>query len=1051
MAEQWFEKNANIKCKIDLEEGGLPPNFEEKRPYYHLHPFFQIAWDAEGEGKNQSYDDSTVQFSAMFGSCNLLRAATAKFSTEMAFQEDILIGLKPDPSEDGKNLPSKSSFAEWFSFAITNVDVSKAYKFHVYPVNRKSMQRMRPLMSNLDAEDPEWQRIGIDCECVALGDSLWTSYASTAGYDGFEAAYVYTFTINFPAETVSPEDTLILSLNQPYGKLHLECGLLSPLEKSPHARLSQLVQGDDRFPLVVVTEDKNESKSKGVKKPLIVIMARLKAADVSSSYAINGFLLHLAFDNSLEMRSLRQRFCFYVCPMMNPQGAYAGLSRSDCDGHNLRQCWKHPSREKHPQVYYLKKLLRRSHKAHRLLAFIELAGSATASSAMYLEGVEEVVSTQRTARLEASSKNEHHPCSNLPIPSPWSFVYQLMKRLKDFRHDRCRFVSHSFAKHARVQAAHHAASSLTHHPVHFTLKLCSAVHSTGDINRRVGPTGARYQCLSARHWFAVGEVLLSALHDVYFDSADDQNKPSAISISTSASAMAESPHPYMDKKSKHVSGMSERDNIDYFNSAAYRTVILALTSGQGMLLDRHRSTVIQRAFQHFHPHGEMVRDDEDEGDTEDDDSVASMSSDDSLYSDDSAMAAAAAAADIESPSSSLAEKEQELGNLLESSSDDEEEDDRDNGDERDGGGGGSKEKKILGAKIQIGTAHGRYLDDEEARTLRLKQQADKDDKDSLSARFMRLRDGPVKKRVDEEYRVLDETFASIIARYTLKGKAAKDCGSSMKGKFPDFNELIRRDEERWLASHFPRKDRVGKSTKLDEQLGAIFGATGALDRDKVGMPLSPPTIGAVGGFNTPFQDSSESVHGRFSPISLSINRVSSTTRSSTRELTASWPNLPPTAGVAAPLVVHVGEEDDDDGRGYAPPSIIEQASSVDSPPSFIAASSKETSASLWHYTDSLDSNNHLDLPLLYSMDTLTISKTNQDLSFPKQQQQREEIRIDSPRVARIFGERDEWSEDQLTLSTATPPRASQSSRVPNSILKTLRRKYTRQANQKVTI
>ena len=85
------------------------------------------------------------------------------------------------------------------------------------------------------------------------------------------------------------------------------------------------------------------------------------------------------------------------------------------------------------------------------------------------------------------------------------------------------------------------------------------------------------------------------------------------------------------------------------------------------------------------------------------------------------------------------------------------------------------------------------------------------------------------------------------------------------------------------------------------------------------------------------------------------------------------------------------------------------------------------------------------------MDTLTISKTNQDLSFPKQQQQREEIRIDSPRVARIFGERDEWSEDQLTLSTATPPRASQSSRVPSSILKTLRRKYTRQANQKVTI
>ena len=86
--------------------------------------------------------------------------------------------------------------------------------------------------------------------------------------------------------------------------------MLTPICKSPHVRRDQLVEGDDRFPLILVTENGDECKENGGKKPIIAMVARMKASDVASSYSMDGLLLHLALDNSLEMSKLRKTLYF---------------------------------------------------------------------------------------------------------------------------------------------------------------------------------------------------------------------------------------------------------------------------------------------------------------------------------------------------------------------------------------------------------------------------------------------------------------------------------------------------------------------------------------------------------------------------------------------------------------------------------------------------------------------------------------------------------------------------------------------------------------------
>ena len=199
----------------------------------------------------------------------------------------------------------------------------------------------------------------------------------------------------------------------------------------------------------------------------------------------------------------------------------------------------------------------------------------------------------------------------------------------------------------------------------------------------------------------------------------------------------------------------------------------------------------------------------------------------------------------------------------------------------------------------------------------------------------------------------------------------------MKGKFPNFKELIKRDEERWLADHYSRKDRIGKSTKLDEQLQALLKATGTLDTPEDGLrgPLSPPTITGIERITIPLQkpDLSDIIaYGQSSSESV-------------------FDGAPGRGSTPSPVTWSLGASI---GKGDG-----EEDAATSAPAGVTEIDDKHRSCVAMDSEESLNGKNgpFLCLPLAYNFDA---GKTTKQRGASINHL--EEIKIDSPRVTRVF-------------------------------------------------
>jgi len=95
------------------------------------------------------------------------------------------------------------------------------------------------------------------------------------------------------------------------------------------------------------------------KKKIILITARVHASEVTSSFEIEGILHFLTSNDSLAIH-LRDLFTFKIIPMLNPEGVVLGNSRVSLTGSDLNRRWDQPDEYLHPQIYFLKNLIRMS-------------------------------------------------------------------------------------------------------------------------------------------------------------------------------------------------------------------------------------------------------------------------------------------------------------------------------------------------------------------------------------------------------------------------------------------------------------------------------------------------------------------------------------------------------------------------------------------------------------------------------------------------------------------------------------------------------------------
>lgn len=817
------------------EEEAAPYSYEAKRESWRQHPFFESVVERT--------NNQHIWFEQSGG---LLSALKVGFSSgapaDVVPVEEYLVELEQ---------------SRYRSFELRFCNVSgedgRICRFHVAPflVEPSALpDGQRPVLLNSTACDEAssacWRRIGYDFEYIPLGQSLAGQCPALSC--GPEGAYTLSFTVQFPADT-SLGDVLILAYHQPYSVSDLERSI-SILETSPHVQRSSLSgragerggglgEGGEttQFPLLKITERGDEEKAvvgnKLVLKPVIILLARSGAADVMSSYAMEGCLHSLAFGKSQAMADLRKKFVFYALPMLNMGGVEAGNVWKDQHGTDLRKCYRKPQRETQPQVYYLKKLFRQLCTKHRrLLSVLELVGRFDKQH-MYIEGVEEAAGeaafNRKCERLQAAAATARHPFCDLRIPSPYDFVFHFMRREgKYFNHEACTFITKGEVTSARAMDARTAAAAFSHHPLCLNVVLCGLARKTASTEQTEGEEEelnykgtSPLMCLSARKWFLTGRNVLLALWDVYRD-PNLNNPDSRVGEECHAKEEDEPAgcilHPLWQPHFLRTSPSLNR----FLESHAFQTAKMALTHGQSALARRHRSTVIREAFAfHFRktkkpPPSTRV---EEEASSEDE-QYRYDCPDDGIHSSDEGSVSSLPDVNDEGAGACAKEKEKEKGKrkvaLLPRR--------------------GSTKVRRDSAVLKADEGEKEEEEKRESAFAPAPPLETMTSKDNVGSRYRYTafgKVGPAKKRSDEDYVVKDEFFRRTVDRYTLAPGALRDDASArndgsdaqinaekIPARFPIFADLIARDELQWLATHHPK--RAGRSIRLDRQLGKVL-------------------------------------------------------------------------------------------------------------------------------------------------------------------------------------------------------------------------------------
>jgi len=194
----------------------------------------------------------------------------------------------------------------------------------------------------------------------------WRGYNAVASYDRetwFRVPTTYESGELAIAHEVS-RDSIYYAYFEPYAwERHL--ALLGRAEASSRAQVRDLgptVEGRD-MNLVVVGEEG------GARKPVWII-ARQHPGETMAEWFVEGLLARLLDDADAIAPSLLERAVLYVVPNMNPDGSVRGNLRTNAAGANLNREWQAPSRERSPEVLYVRNAM----ESAGVAAFLDVHG-----------------------------------------------------------------------------------------------------------------------------------------------------------------------------------------------------------------------------------------------------------------------------------------------------------------------------------------------------------------------------------------------------------------------------------------------------------------------------------------------------------------------------------------------------------------------------------------------------------------------------------------------------------------------------------------------------
>lgn len=184
----------------------------------------------------------------------------------------------------------------------------------------------------------------------------WVGYHVVASYDREEWFRIpSTFDGDTLTFKVTPENSsMYFAYFAPYS-YHRHQDLLHLAQSHDNVCLKTLGHTLDNrdVSLLVIGDEKSSSKEDGEKKK-IWVTARQHPGETMAEWFVEGLVQRLLDETDTVSRALLNKAVFYIVPNMNPDGSVRGHLRLNAMGVNLNREWQNPSKEKSPEVFYVR-------------------------------------------------------------------------------------------------------------------------------------------------------------------------------------------------------------------------------------------------------------------------------------------------------------------------------------------------------------------------------------------------------------------------------------------------------------------------------------------------------------------------------------------------------------------------------------------------------------------------------------------------------------------------------------------------------------------------
>jgi hypothetical protein len=130
--------------------------------------------------------------------------------------------------------------------------------------------------------------------------------------------------------------------------------------------------GENRCDVLTITSF-NSNPEQIANRKGIIISARVHPGESNASFMMKGVIDFLLSPNA-EASALRDHFVFKIVPMLNPDGVMYGNYRCNLAGADLNRKYDFPSKDRHPLIVGMKRMVRKFVDERPVMLFCDLHG-----------------------------------------------------------------------------------------------------------------------------------------------------------------------------------------------------------------------------------------------------------------------------------------------------------------------------------------------------------------------------------------------------------------------------------------------------------------------------------------------------------------------------------------------------------------------------------------------------------------------------------------------------------------------------------------------------